>query len=167
MNFLLKIRENLVNVSSNSDFMPKSIKMEKSANIFLADCVNWKVPIAPTLFRMNLLFKIREIFWWMWYQIAISCQNQSRWRQQLIYFLADRIYWESSNCTYTLQKEPALQDKRDILVNVISNSDFMPKSIKMETTANIYFGWLRKKSVLVRCKLKMAVKKSKNQMTKH
>ena len=78
MNFLLKIRENLVNVSSNRDFMPKSIKiMEKSANIFLADCVNWKVPIAPSLFRKNLLFKMR-----------------------------------------------------DVLVGVISNSDFMPKSIR-------------------------------------
>ena len=77
MNFLLKIRENLVNVSSNRDFMPKSIKMEKSANIFLADFINWKVLIAPSLFRKNLLFKMR-----------------------------------------------------DVLVGVISNSDFMPKSIR-------------------------------------
>ena len=103
MNFLLKIRENLVTMSSNRDFMPKSIKMENSANIFLDDCGNWKVPIAPTIFRMNLLFKI-----------AISCQNQSRWRQQLTYILAD---------------------------------------YKRKCTGQVY--------------LKMAVKKSKNQMTKH
>ena len=53
--------------------------------------------------------------------------------------LADYVNWESSNRTCTLQNEPSIQDKRDILVIVISNSDFIPKSIKVETLANIVF----------------------------
>ena len=82
--------------------MPKSIKVKTTANIFFG----WlrfkigKTPIIPTLFRRNHLFKIRDIFWWMWYSIAISCQNQSRWRRQLIYILADyerKVYLSGVN----------------------------------------------------------------------
>ena len=43
---------------------------------------------------------------------------------------SDCVNWESSTRTYTLQNEPCIQDKRDILGIVICNSDFIPKSIK-------------------------------------
>ena len=52
--------------------------------------------------------------------------------------LAECVNWESSNRTYTFQNETSLQDKREMLVDVLSNSDFMPKSSKKETTANIF-----------------------------
>ena len=54
--------------------------------------------------------------------------------------LAYCVNWESSNRTYTLQNGPSIQVKRDVLVIVISNSDFIPKAIKVETTANYSFG---------------------------
>ena len=52
--------------------------------------------------------------------------------------LADSVYWESFNRTYTCQNEPSPQDEKEFGgCASIGGFIFMPKSINMEVAANI------------------------------